>query len=591
MDKPAFDFEYFVSRRGSVADVAQEVADILEGEGHAVTIQDYDFPAGAQFVGNIDDALRRSRHLLILYSADYHDSYWTRQEFLNFKAAVAVSDGQRRIGVLRCDPATPTGLLHADTFGDLNGVTDPAERRRIVLAVAHGETPAARPEPRIFGGGMPLENRLFTGRLDAIAALHGTLSSGGIAAVRGIGGIGKTSLARRYIAEHGGDYAGVWWIAASDEAKLVAGLDGLARALHPALPADAKPDDNAQLALKTIAGRRGGRFLLVFDNAESPALVARFVPERGAAILATSRTSGWEAMAMPLPLTALPAAQAAKFLIRRAGRTDPAGAAALAQALGYLPLALDHAGAYIQMVAIGFAAYAGRIDELLAVVPPAGADYPSSVAATFALAIDAIPLAEPVLGLFAWLDPDAIPRSLAEAVEPDARHRDAAIAALTGASLVTPVEDTACGPSLSVHRLVQMTMRARLAARGEAAASRDRALGALAAAFPYAFNDPVLWPACRVLMPHVRAIDAHVGDTLSADLGALLNRAGSFLHGSGAASDGVPQFRRALEARERVLGPEHPDTLTSRHNLAFCLQAMGDRAAAEPLYRRVLAGR
>ena len=41
-----------------------------------------------------------------------------------------------------------------------------------------------------------------------------------------------------------------------------------------------------------------------------------------------------------------------------------------------------------------------------------------------------------------------------------------------------------------------------------------------------------------------------------------------------------------LEASERVLGPEHPDTLTSVNNLAFLLKSKGDYAGAEPLFRR-----
>ena len=43
--------------------------------------------------------------------------------------------------------------------------------------------------------------------------------------------------------------------------------------------------------------------------------------------------------------------------------------------------------------------------------------------------------------------------------------------------------------------------------------------------------------------------------------------------------------RRALETREEVLGPKHPDTLLSVNNLAILLKAKGDRAGAEPLYR------
>ena len=48
---------------------------------------------------------------------------------------------------------------------------------------------------------------------------------------------------------------------------------------------------------------------------------------------------------------------------------------------------------------------------------------------------------------------------------------------------------------------------------------------------------------------------------------------------------------RALEARERLLGPEYPPTLTSMSNLATVLCSRGDYARAEPLFRRALAGR
>ena len=47
--------------------------------------------------------------------------------------------------------------------------------------------------------------------------------------------------------------------------------------------------------------------------------------------------------------------------------------------------------------------------------------------------------------------------------------------------------------------------------------------------------------------------------------------------------------RRALAARERVLGPEHPDTLGSVSNLAYLLRMKGDYGRAEPLYERALA--
>ena len=47
---------------------------------------------------------------------------------------------------------------------------------------------------------------------------------------------------------------------------------------------------------------------------------------------------------------------------------------------------------------------------------------------------------------------------------------------------------------------------------------------------------------------------------------------------------------RALDSFERVLGREHPGTLTSARSLAQCLDALGRPAEAEALHRRALEG-
>ena len=48
-------------------------------------------------------------------------------------------------------------------------------------------------------------------------------------------------------------------------------------------------------------------------------------------------------------------------------------------------------------------------------------------------------------------------------------------------------------------------------------------------------------------------------------------------------------YRRALELRERALGPEHPDTARSANNLGVMLSMQGRHAEAEVLFRRALA--
>ena len=69
-----------------------------------------------------------------------------------------------------------------------------------------------------------------------------------------------------------------------------------------------------------------------------------------------------------------------------------------------------------------------------------------------------------------------------------------------------------------------------------------------------------------------------------------VNNLAEFMQALGDAAGALPLFRRALDSRERVLGKEHPDTLTSVNNLAGCLYALGDAAGALPLFRRAAAG-
>ena len=69
---------------------------------------------------------------------------------------------------------------------------------------------------------------------------------------------------------------------------------------------------------------------------------------------------------------------------------------------------------------------------------------------------------------------------------------------------------------------------------------------------------------------------------------ASLNRQIFQLYGQGKYAEAAALAREALSLTERVLGKEHPDTLTSVNNLAVLYQAQGRLAEAEPLYKRAL---
>src|SRR5262249_17882887 len=114
--------------------------------------------------------------------------------------------------------------------------------------------------------------------------------------------------------------------------------------------------------------------------------ITDLLPSAGARVLITSRFSDWSELAEEVSLDVLPPEQAVALLESRTGRSDAAGAQTLAEALGRLPLALDHAAAYCKRTQMRFADYATKASSLISAALR-GAGYPRSVAATFDLAI------------------------------------------------------------------------------------------------------------------------------------------------------------------------------------------------------------
>ena len=56
----------------------------------------------------------------------------------------------------------------------------------------------------------------------------------------------------------------------------------------------------------------------------------------------------------------------------------------------------------------------------------------------------------------------------------------------------------------------------------------------------------------------------------------------------GKLAEAEPYYREALEKRRRVLGEEHPDTLSSINNMGLLLRDQGKLDQAEPYYSEAL---
>ena len=327
----------------------------------------------------------------------------------------------------------------------------------------------------------------------------------------------------------------------------------------------------------------------------TPGEIADLLPAAGARVLITSRFSDWSEWADEVSLDVLPVEEAMAFLQDRAGRRDETGARMLTEALGRLPLALNHAAATCKRTQMSFAAYATKASSLIAAAP-LGAGYPRSVVATFDLAIDdavkQCRAAEALMAFLAQCAPERIPMTLVEGAVDDDTQRAEALAALSEVSLVKhdPFEDGT--PAVTVHRLVQAVAQARANAKATAQHGIERLIARLAAVYPEDSGNPFSWPRCAPLTPDLLASsETETADAaVNAQRADLLNRAGGYFLARAAYSDAWPLYERALAIREKQLGPEHPDTAESFNNLAVLLHNYRrDLAAARPLCQRALA--
>jgi tetratricopeptide (TPR) repeat protein len=595
-------YDFFLSRRGSVAAIAREVADVLTEKGYRVLVQDYDIPLGASFIEAMDEAVRNSRDLVVLFTRDYEQSPYTRKEFTSFEAERAQGTEERHIIVLRCEDVPLRGLLADNVYQDLVGIEDPEERKRRIIAAAERQSQAAPPPPRPFIG-VPPRIASFTGRADELDRLDAILmhdkpaaviQAVGRVAVQGMGGVGKTSLAIEYAHRYRKLYAGVCWCPAETRTGLLCALAALAVTLGAATADEPDVQKAAKAALRRLDEQRA-TWLLVYDNVASPDEIADLLPSSGARVLITSRFSDWGGIADEVPLDVLPPEQATAFLQSRTGRSDPQGARTLADALGYLPLALDHAAAYCKRTQMHFADYASKASSLINAAPRSSG-YPRSVAATFDLAIaEAVAqcqAAETLMAYLAQCAPERIPMTLVDSGVDDEAERQQALAALAEVSLVKhdPFEDGT--PAVIVHRLVQMVARGRSQAKGMTEGLVARMIASLAASYPRgdAYISPQSWPLCAQLTPHLLARrDACPDDaSMLATWPDLLTRAGIYFRGRAVYSRATGLISDALAIREKALGPEHPDTAESVSNLAALHALRGDLAGARPLYERAL---
>jgi MinD-like ATPase involved in chromosome partitioning or flagellar assembly len=429
---------------------------------------------------------------------------------------------------------------------ELHGVADPGVAATALLRLAgvpEAEAAAARPpENQRFPTGQPkvwnvsARNAVFTGRDEAMERLRRQIIGGSATvilpvALHGLGGVGKTQLAREYAHRFGADYDLVWWINAESTEFIDEALADLARRLR--LPGTGESITEDSLAVReALRLGQAGRWLLIYDNATDPTRLRPFLPSGTSGhVLITSRNQTWAQQAVPLEVDVFTKEESVEHLTRTVPGLEAGDALRIAELVGRLPLAVESAGAWLASTGTPVQHYIGQLNEQITqVLETPQEDYPVSVAATWNIALEELerrrPAAAWLLELCAFMNPDGISTTqliYSNAMLETLRTYDRRLVdnSILGTVVAEPVRlsllqlDPAAR-ELRIHRLVQEVVRARMTPERQIDA-QHAVHGVLAAARPPSgdTDDPLNWPAYSLLWPHMtpsQAIDCDEGD-------------------------------------------------------------------------------
>ncbi|MFD3548617.1 tetratricopeptide repeat protein [Streptomyces sp. NPDC058655] len=374
---------------------------------------------------------------------------------------------------------------------------------------------------------------------------------------------------------------------------------------------------------------RAGRWLVVLDNVDDPGavgpggeLVASYRgwvrPGGRGLLLVTSRAGDpavWGGRAELMRVAALAASAGGQVL---ADAAPAAGTAAEAERLsvrlGGLPLALHAAGRYLAAPGSRyrtFTAYQDALDGHLATL--LGAEQPGwtdpeaarrLVRYTWELSLDQLTasgntLARPVLRLLSLLAPAPVPVSLlspelvtaACGLPATTVTVESAVNGLHAYGLLdtpAPVDGTPAIGQVVLHPLVReittLSLRTEIPdPEGWYRALAERMESVVCEAGD---ADSSGWDTVRLLAPHALTTARLTPDARTA--GRTLNRASDSLCQAGHPEQAAALAEQALGRLQPELGNGHPDTLTSRNNLATALQDLGRYQEAADLHRQNL---
>ncbi|MBZ0320170.1 MAG: tetratricopeptide repeat protein, partial [Anaerolineae bacterium] len=462
-----------------------------------------------------------------------------------------------------------------------------------------------------------------------------------VTAAMGAGGIGKTQLAIEFAYRYGRFFHGVHWLSAISDR-----LDPEIAACGYAMNLPDFPDkQDAQIERVLAEWAKSAPRLIIVDNAENQDVLKDWLPRlQGHRVLITSRRGQWPAHwgVVAHRLDVLTADESRELLRRLAPHLTSAPDAELdmvGEKLGYLPLALDLAGNYMQYRRMTPAAYLELLDKQKTLVDSrlfttwakeqgilSPTDHDLNVYATFDLSWQRLTSDAPKRLLMGcgYLAPNTpIPLELLTALfesdDDPAESVDMALGKLDEVGLMNRKEDGLP----TIHPLIAEFARLQAGEEEDTLAvlaDKMARMGhkATGTGIPADFapirahierlaqqagsaSNMVATALWNSLGYHLHLMLADYGGARVAfenvlrilpeddsNCGKVVNNLGSVLQAMGDYAGAKEHYERALRIDEAAFGPDHPDVATDVNNIGSLFRVMGDYAGAKLMYERVV---
>ncbi|MEH2181105.1 tetratricopeptide repeat protein [Nostoc sp.] len=478
--------------------------------------------------------------------------------------------------------------------------------REELPGVQRAEARKAKPKPTFYEN-IPLSGVMeFVGRDDELQSLHQRLQENeqvAIAAVAGMGGVGKTELALQYARNHRETYKGgiCWLLAKSADV-------GIQVVQFARTHLDFNPPEGLDVFAQVqycFRHWREGDVLLVLDDVGEYQQVKPYLPSsssRFKVLITTRQYLG--ASIQQLSLDVLQP-EAALELLKSFFKETPqrieqelAVANQLCEWLGYLPLGLELVGRYLKrkqdlsLTEMLRRLEKKRLEQPALDKPEGDMTAQRGVLAAFELSWQELNDDDKQLGcllsLFAaapisW---DLVEQCLTEEDEEELEEiRDDKLLNL---HLLQRKDEGV----YQLHPLLREFFQYQLTGLEQAEEFKRSLCGVIVEVAKKIPDSPTLEQITDVtpVIPHLAEVANHLIQYVSDDdlLWPFVGNAWLY-HGQGLYNQALPWYEQCLKITKKRLGEEHPHVATSLNNLAELYRSQGRYSEAEPLYQHALA--